>query len=258
MAPVRRASGAVGRIVPVSLRLLNETDGCCLATFTRRQVEQMTRFLPIAVLAAFLAACQTPIAAPEPAPAVAPEEAPRWLSVASDADFDRLNRLPEAWDEALAAARRAGFDRRIQVEGRLLDPEGALDWAAPTPGAYRCRLIRFAASAGRGRMLTAYPHHFCHVGADGDSLFLTKETGTERPFGYLWDDGDPRRMIFLGAILSGDEDNPPPYGADPATDIAGVFERVGSLRFRLVIPRFRDGLTLDIFEFTAAPVQPEE
>lgn len=220
----------------------------------------MSRFRYILVLAtaAAVGACQTPALEPDLQPHIIAAEAPRWLSVASDADIDRLNRLPAAWSEALAEARRAGFDRRIEIEGRLLDPEGALDWAAPSPGAYRCRLIRFARDGRGGRVFTAYPHHFCHVGADGDSLFLTKESGTERPFGYLWDDEDPRRLIFLGSIVSNDEETPPPYGADPATDVAGAFERVGSLRFRLVIPRFRDGLMLDVFELTAAPVQPDE
>jgi hypothetical protein len=195
---------------------------------------------------------------PEPLPAAPLVEAPRWMSVASDADIDRLDRLPAAWDEALAEARRDGFSRRLEVEGRLLDPDGALDWAAPSPGAYRCRLIRFGRDGRGRRVLTAFPHHFCHIGADGDSLFLTKDTGTERPFGYLWADDDPRRLIFLGSIVSSDEETPPPYGADPSTDVAGVFERVGSLRFRLVVPRFRDGLMLDVFELTPAPVQPDE
>ena len=224
----------------------------------RSTVTLMSRSLPGLALAVLAGACQPTVVAPESQPPVTVDEAPRWLSIASDADIDRLNRLPQAWDEALAEAQEAGFGRRIALEGRLLDPDGALDWAAPSPGAYRCRLIRFV-RAGRGaRTFTAYPHHFCHIGADGDALFVTKETGTERPFGYLWEDGDPRRLIFLGAIISGDEENPPPYGSDPSTDIAGAFERVGSLRFRLVIPRFRDGLMLDVFELTAAPVQPDE
>ena len=218
----------------------------------------MSRICPLLVLALFAGACQPMAAEPELPPEILIDESPRWMSVASDRDIDRLDRLAVAWDVALAEARMAGFARRLAVEGRLLDPVGALDWAAPSPGAYRCRLIRFARDDRRSRVLTAFPEHFCHVGADGDSLFLTKETGTERPFGYLWPDEDPRRLVFLGSVVTGDEGRPPPYGSDPATDVAGVLERVGSLRFRLVIPRFRDGILLDVFELTPAPVQPDE
>ena len=220
--------------------------------------EQMPRLFSVLILAFAAGACQTSQVETVVEPAVAVAEAPRWSSIASSDDIERLDRLPAAWQEALIEARSAGFSRRLEVEGRLLDPDGALDWAAPSPGAYRCRLIRFARDGRRVRALTAFPHHFCHVGADGESLFLTKESGSERPIGYLWSDEDPRRLIFLGSIVSNDEESPPPYGADPETNVAGAFERVGSLRFRLVIPRFRDGLMLDVFELTPAPVQPDE
>ena len=46
--------------------------------------------------------------------------------------------------------------------------------------------------------LTVFPDHFCHVGYDGEFLFVTKRTGDIRPNGFLWEDSNPRRLIFLG------------------------------------------------------------
>lgn len=219
----------------------------------------MLRLCSLLLLTAVACACQ-PVQAPlevEPPPEIEPDDRPAWLAVASERDVESLEHLPLAWEAAMAEVRRVGVTRRAEAEGALLDPEGALDWPAPSPGAYRCRMIRIAQDAPRGRTLTAYPEHFCHVGAHGDRLYLTKETGTERPFGYLWPDSDPRRIIFLGALLSNDRDEPPPYGSEPESDVVGVFERVGSLRFRLVIPRLEEGI-LDVFEYRPAPIQPEE
>jgi hypothetical protein len=218
----------------------------------------MSRFFSVLILVFAVAACQTPPAEPEVQPAVMVAETPRWMTIASDADADRLDGIEVAWDEALAEARRAGFGRRLEIEGRLLEPDGALEWPAPSPGAYRCRVIRIVRPSGRERVLTAFPEHFCHVGVDGESLFLTKETGSDRPFGYLWGDEDSRRMIFLGSMVTDGQSPPPPYGTDPATNVAGVFERVGSLRFRLVMPNPRDGVLIDVYELTPAPVQPDE
>ena len=41
-------------------------------------------------------------------------------------------------------------------------------------------------------------------------------------------------------------------------DMAGIFERVGPLRFRLVVPRPQTGSILEVLELTPAPVQSEE
>ncbi|WP_165357187.1 DUF4893 domain-containing protein [Sphingosinicella sp. CPCC 101087] len=218
----------------------------------------MSRFLSVFILSWAAAACQTPTAEPDVQPAVIVAEQPRWMTMVSGADAERLGRIEGIWDEALIEARRAGFERRLEIEGGLLDPDGALEWPAPSPGAYRCRVIRIVRPGSQERVLTAFPEHFCHVGVEGESLFLTKETGTDRPFGYLWGDDNSRRMIFLGSMMTDGQETPPPYGTDPATNVAGVFERVGSLRFRLVVPQPRDGVLIDVYELTPAPVQPDE
>jgi hypothetical protein len=183
---------------------------------------------------------------------------PRWLSVASVQDFARIDRLDEAWDEALARARRAGQGRRLAAEGPLLDPDAALPWPAPSPGAYLCRMIRIDVARPRAGLLAAFPEHFCHVGFDGEFLFVTKRTGDIRPNGFLWEDADPRRLVFLGTLAEGAEETPPAYGERPERDLAGIFQRIGPLRYRLVMPHFQPELRLDVLELTPAPVQPDE
>jgi hypothetical protein len=203
---------------------------------------------------ALASACQTK-SGPGPRVAAAATAGDDWRRTASTEDNERLRRLPESWTAALASARSAGFARRITAEGRLLDPAAALPRPAPTPGAYMCRLVRIGAG-GRGTpaFATLRPT-FCFVGLSGDQLSLTKSEGSDRPAGYLWDDGAARRMIFLGSLAPG-RGAPAAYGEDRARDVAGIFERIGPFRFRLVIPA-RDGARLDVFELLPAPTQRE-
>ena len=196
-----------------------------------------------------LAACQT-TAPPEVAARAQVEvnEEPRWRGIAAPEDADRVDRAAEAWEQALGQARRAGYGRAMEREGALLAPDGALAMPAPTPGPYRCRLIRFAPARPRGAVLTTFRPFFCYVGVDGDALSIIKQTGSERPSGYLWADRVPTRLIFLGSM--GDDPRDPliPYGADRQRDMAALFERVGEFRFRLVVPWPRSGAILDVYE----------
>lgn len=213
------------------------------------------------VLALFcLPACQplaTPPVGPAPAPAVVVEEMPEWQQRAAPSDIGRLERLDDAWRDALSDAQAAGFARQIAAEGRLLQPDAALASPAPTPGSYTCRVIRLG-GAGRGRAFQAFRPFFCYVGTDGDLLSITKQTGSERPGGYLWPDDRAERLVFLGSVALGTEDMPLPYGEDPARDMIGAFERVGPFRFRLVVPWPRSASKLDVFELTPAPAQRTE
>jgi hypothetical protein len=216
--------------------------------FTPARSALSARAAALALLLA-LAGCQTPqrggvtVSVEEPEP-------PRrqWSDVARADDIARLDRLAAAWEEGLGDARRAGFARAIAAEGALLDPAAALPRAAPPPGSYRCRVIKMGRARPRGRAFIAYNPFFCHVGAEGELLSITKQTGTQRPGGYLWPDGDAR-LIFIGSMALGNEDVPLPYGEDPRRDMIGAFERVDAFRWRLVIPWPRgDESKLDVFE----------
>jgi Domain of unknown function (DUF4893) len=182
-----------------------------------------------------LAGCQlAPPLPPSAAPALPVGE--NWRAIASPADADRIARLDAAWEAARPGA------------SPVLDRAAAQAWPAPPPGSYRCRVWRVAA----GRTARRFPAQFCHVGVEGALLSFAKQTGDERWAGYFYVDGE-RRMIFLGAsaVRSGVA---PGYGGDAARNVAGVVERIGPLRYRIVMPWPRGGGALDILELV--PVAP--
>lgn len=205
-----------------------------------------------ALLLLALAGCRTaPL--PEPASsAAAPPEAPAtgWRAVVLPEDRDRIDRIALAWEAALGEARSRRAGRALRVEGDLVEPEAALPRAMPPPGPYRCRLLRF----GERRAFAAFRPYFCEIAVEGDLLSLTKQEGSERPGGYLWEDGDGR-LIFLGALALDREPVPPGYGERRERDLVGVVERVGEFRYRLVMPWPSPGTMLDVLELV--PFVPE-
>ena len=207
-------------------------------------------------LLAGCAAFNPPQPAPKAAPAVVVEEALAWEKDATAEDRKRIEGLDRAWAEALADVRNSRFSRRLRDEGRLLDPKGAQQRPAPSPGSYMCRLIRLGAIDRREPPFIAFKPFFCYVGVADHQLSIIKQTGSQRPAGYLWDDDNPDRMIFLGS-LAPDNDEPLAYGEDPARDVAGIFERVGAFRYRLVIPWPKNGAKLEVYDLIPAPVQED-
>lgn len=203
---------------------------------------------------ALLASCQTP-SSERPSVSLDEVKAEEWEGIATAEDKARLGRLDQAWAQALAEARKDGAGRQIAAEGDLLKPAASLARAAPPPGSYQCRLIRIGAVGRQARALSVFKPFFCFVGVEGEQLSITKQTGSQRPGGYLWDTADTKRLIFLGTTAIGDEDVPLPYGQNSARDLAGVFERYGNLRYRLVVPWPRDGSKLNVFEFIPTPNQ---
>ena len=215
------------------------------------------RFWLIAVPVLALPACHKAAVPPPAAPSVvieAPPEEDQWTDVASTDHVLRITGIDTSWNDALAAARKAGFSRQIAAEADLLDPAAALPRPAPTPGFYRCRILRFGAPGKKQPAFAAYREYFCFVGVNDDHLALTKDGGSERPGGYLWDDrGSDKRLVFLGAVALGTEKAPRAYADDVSRDLVGVFERIGDFRFRLVMPAPRPDSRLDVMELRAAP-----
>ena len=95
------------------------------------------------------------------------------------------------------------------------------------------------------------------VEVEGDLLTIVKQTGSQRPAGRLWEDDQPDRLIFLGSLTLGDEEQPLAYGDDPKRDMAGVLERIAPFRWRLVIPWPQSTSKLDVFELTPVAQQPQ-
>lgn len=179
----------------------------------------------------------------------APSKANAWKSVATAEDQDRVARLGLAWQEALADAKKTNA-ADVRKEGSLLLPRGGLPRPSPTPGSYNCRLIKLGSVNGKSKPFESFKPFFCYVEVEDDLLTIVKQTGSQRPAGRLWEDDDPTRLVFLGSLALGNEDQPLAYGDDPKRNMAGVLERIGAFRWRLVIPWPQSTSKLDVFELT--------
>ncbi len=213
---------------------------------------------PIALV--LLAACETAPktavgtrASVEVAP---PAKSDTWRKLATAADQERLSRLDSAWQQALTEAGKTNSGD-IRKEGVLLKPAAALARPAPTPGSYNCRLIKLGKATPKTRSYESFKPFFCYVEVEGDLLTIVKQTGSQRPAGRLWEDDDGDRLIFLGTLALGNEDQPLAYGDDPKRDMAGVLQRIGPFRWRLVIPWPQSTSKLDVFELTPVAAQPQ-
>jgi hypothetical protein len=180
----------------------------------------------------------------------AQEAATGWRAVATEQDRLRIRGWRQTWVEGLRAARRAHADA-VSGEGALLDPDAALLNPAPPPGAYRCRTIKLGAAGSGALDWASYPAFRCRIANEGGSLTFSKTGGSQRPAGRIYADG-VRRMIFLGSLQLGDERQLLPYGSDPERDMAGILERVGDHRWRLVFPRPAFESVIDVIELVPA------
>ena len=106
-------------------------------------------------------------------------------------------------------------------------------------------------------LFRSFKPFFCYVEVEDDLLTVVKQTGTERPAGRLWEDDVPTRLVFLGSLALGEREQPKAYGADAKRDLAGVFERIGPMRFRLMMPWPKSGAKLDVYELTPVAEQPK-
>lgn len=177
------------------------------------------------------------------APAIAADCTP------SRQDAVKIERLDEAWRAALADARRdhAGEVRRL---GALADPKAGLKGRPqPSPGVYRCRTIKLGSDGGLPYV--AYPYFRCRVElSPGGDLTLAKITGSQRQVGQVCPVAgrlENRRALFLGGMGLG-SDPAPAYGVRRDTDVAGVIERIGPKRWRMVTPWPAFESKLDVLE----------
>ena len=72
----------------------------------------------------------------------APTKADVWQGIASAADQRRLANVSGAWAAGLADARTGGFTTALRDDAELIKANAALARPAPTPGSYRCSLLK--------------------------------------------------------------------------------------------------------------------
>ena len=226
----------------------------------------MTEIRPIArsrlgallLLASALAGCISPKVKPVPPSPVTVEDAKasRWLGIASTADRSRIDHVASAWSEGLAAA-RISHRGDVAEEGLLLKPGAGLARPAPTPGSYSCTLVTLGSDKSRSSSFERFKPFFCYVEVEGNLFTIVKQTGSQRPAGRLYEDDVATRLVFLGTLALGSEEEARAYGDDPRRNMAGIFERIAPFRWRLVIPYPQDGAKLDVFELTPVADQPK-
>ena len=169
-----------------------------------------------------------------------------WHQVATSRDRQRLRNWRSAWMEGLEAARAGDGAGVIAADPALFDPDRILSGAVPPAGDYRCRAFKLGAR-GVAHGFTAYPWGACRVEADGEMLRVSRLDGPQRPTGLIFADTDAR-AILLGTMVFSDETRPLDYGRDAGRDMAGVVERIGHRRWRIVVPYPRFESTLDVVE----------
>lgn len=186
-------------------------------------------------------------------PAAAGERERTWREAATEDDRRRIREWRSAFVEALGEARGSGHAAEIDREGALLDPDAALPGAALPAGDYRCRTIKLGSQGQGGLDLVAYPWFGCRVAPGADGLVhFTKLDGSQRPVGRLYAEHD-RRQIFLGTLQLGDERRALRYGRDRERNMAGIVERIGERRWRILFPYPHFESTLDVIELAPAP-----
>jgi hypothetical protein len=174
-----------------------------------------------------------------------------WRAVATGVDRLRIRDWRKTFVKALDAARAKGHGAAIAAEGQLLAPDSGLASAAPPVGEYRCRTIKLGVKGAQKSDYAVYPDLRCRVAAREGGLSLALVTGPQRNFGRLFPDST-RRLVFLGTLQLGDEKGQIRYAADETRDMAGLVERIGERRWRLVLPAPHFESALDVVELTPA------
>ncbi|HEX8525384.1 DUF4893 domain-containing protein [Allosphingosinicella sp.] len=208
------------------------------------------RLVAAALLIPLIVSCR---AGREPPGSTAAAGSEPWQREALPNHANIVADLPPLFRQLVAARPPAAARGRAPSDGELFDPDLLLPGAAPSPGAYRCRIVRLTAAVARqARGSAGARNAFCFVGTDGNRLSLTIETPARRLGGYLWATSDQRQLVFLGAEFAPRASTAPPYGDPPSSSTAGLFHRIGDFRYRLVVRGASPG-TIDVYELVAAP-----
>jgi hypothetical protein len=176
-----------------------------------------------------------------------------YKQVISANDRLRLRDWRKTFEGALDAARKAGHGAEISREGALLDPDAALAGPAIPNGMYRCRLIKLGAKDPGNLDYVSYPGFTCRVKQERALQRLGKLTGPQRYLGLIFP-GDAIRNLFLGTLVFADERRALQYGQDEQRDVAAYVERIGTGRWRLVLPQPHFESQLDVMELV--PLAP--
>lgn len=176
-----------------------------------------------------------------------PSQAIDWREIATEDDRYRLRQWRTAWVRGVSKAQAAGHGAELNREGVLVQPDMAVAWQDPPAGDYECRTIKIGAKSDGLLDYVAYPPFACRIRIENGLMSFAKLTGSQRPLGLFLPDTN-RRMVFLGTLQLGDERRALEYGRDRERDMAGLVEKIGDNRWRLVFPYPHFESTVDILE----------
>jgi hypothetical protein len=206
------------------------------------------RLIPLLLLAGLAGCAHNEACPPATAGSVAGQSPlPDWHDAITDPDHIRLRDWRKAFVAALDKARGSGHGAEIDAQGRLLDPDAAMDAAALPVGYYRCRVVKLGSKQAGHTDFIAYPVHRCQVRPYDALTRLIELDGLQRPSGRIYPDG-PARSIFLGTMILGDEQKPIAYGRDVDRDMVGIIQRIDQRQWRMLIPDPAWESNMDVME----------
>ena len=203
----------------------------------------MTRSFFLAALTILAASCSLV----KQSSGMLPRQTTDWREIVTSNDRSRLRDWRKAFTEALDAARNAGHSADIAREGVLLKPDAALGGGPVPSGMYRCRIIKLGAKNTGLLNYVVYGSFTCRIRPSGQLQSFTKLGGSQRLVGVVFPN-DALRQVLLGTLAFGDEPRALQYGQDETRDVAAFVERIGTNRWRLVMPEPHFESRLDVME----------
>jgi len=159
------------------------------------------------------------------------------------ADNDKLAKLTETRDAALAEARAGGAKEYLAILDQTLSGDLlSLREGFNPVGDWRCRTLKL----GKGAPIVVYGWFDCRISDDGAGWRLEKLNGSQRTAGYFYDNGD-KEMYYLG-VFSVDGDAKAKYGDAPTRNQVARAVRPGPNRLRLEFPLPNVESRFDIME----------
>jgi hypothetical protein len=172
-----------------------------------------------------------------------------WQDAASKFDQDRLSRLDEAKQKALAEAHGGQGSGDASAIDAALGPASHAPAGKELLGAWRCRTIKL----GGITPYVVYNWFSCRVSAHDGGLFFEKFSGSQHTNGFLYP-GDGG-MVYLGASsVTGEPAHA--YSGNGASagaaatpdDQIGILTMIDSRHARLEMPFPLQESTLDVIE----------
>ncbi|HJW42077.1 MAG TPA: DUF4893 domain-containing protein [Rhizomicrobium sp.] len=172
-----------------------------------------------------------------------------WQDVASQFDQQRLARLAEAKQKALAEAHAGAGSGDASAIDSALGPASHAPSGGELTGAWRCRTIKL----GGITPYVVYSWFNCRISNRGGGLFFEKTSGSQHTNGFLYP-GDGG-MIYLGASSVTGEP-PHAYSGNGASagasatpdDQIGILTMIDGRHARLEMPFPVQESTLDVIE----------